>query len=124
MIVETGEDGEEVHFSSRARLYFYDGAWKERGTGTFKINIRILATESSETSEVDVEAQTSTSRRKARLLMRADATHRVILNSPVFKGMRFGSPDGTEPTGKVMHLQSLEEGKPVPLQLKVCYVGR
>lgn len=124
MVVETGEDGEEVHFQSRARLYFYDGAWKERGTGNFKINIRIVANESSENTEVDVEEQTSASRRKARLLMRADATHRVILNSPVFKGMRFGAPDGTEPTGKVMHLQSLEEGKPIPLQLKVCCVDR
>lgn len=51
--------------------------------------------------------------------MRADGTHRVILNSPVFKGMQFGASDGTEPTGKIMHLQSLEEAKAVPLQIKV-----
>lgn len=119
-IVETGEDGEDVHFSSRARLYFFDGAWKERGTGTFKINIRM--TDSDTTSQADVEAQSSTGRRKARLLMRADATHRVLLNSPIFKGMRFGGPSGEEPIGKVMHLQSLEEGKPVPLQLKVFFL--
>lgn len=76
----------------------------------------------TEESSVDVEAQAeSAGRRKARLLMRADATHRVILNTPVFKGMRFGAPDGTEPTGKIMHLQSLEESKPVPLQIKVSF---
>lgn len=51
--------------------------------------------------------------------MRADATHRVILNTPVFRGMRFGAADGSVPTGKSLHLQSLEDGKPVPLQIKV-----
>lgn len=126
--VDTGEEGEEVHFSARARLYFFskDGGWKERGTGTFKINVRIddgSVTEETHT-QVDVEAQSESTtgiRRKARILMRADATHRVILNSPVFRGMRFGAPDGTEPTGKIMHLQSLEEKRPVPLQVKVCF---
>ena len=83
-----------------------------------KINIRLAGEESSD-ADADPEAQASTGKRKARLLMRADATHRVILNSPVFKGMKFGAADGSEPTGKVMHLQSLEEGKPVPLQIKV-----
>lgn len=112
-----------MHFSARARLYFFskEGGWKERGTGTFKINVRIDDDSITEDTRVDVEAQAeyTTGRRKARLLMRADATHRVILNTPVFKGMRFGAPDGTEPTGKIMHLQSLEESKPVPLQIKV-----
>ncbi|KAK5075481.1 hypothetical protein LTR64_001688 [Lithohypha guttulata] len=114
--IETGEDDEETHFSSRARLYFFDRAWKERGTGLFKLNVR---TDTSNAAEVDPEAQTSKGKRKARLLMRADGTHRVILNSPIFKGMQFGGPDGSEPSGKVMHLQSLEEGKPVPLQVKI-----
>lgn len=125
LTVDTGEEGEETHFSARARLYFFskDGGWKERGTGTFKINIRMDDDSINEESSVDVEAQaeSATGRRKARLLMRADATHRVILNTPVFRGMRFGAPDGTEPTGKIMHLQSLEESKPVPLQIKVSH---
>lgn len=80
-----------------------------------------MRTVSDEAAEGDVEAQQSSpNKRKARLLMRADATHRVILNSPIFKGMRFGDADSSEPTGKVMHLQSLEDGKPLPLQIKVC----
>jgi Ran-binding protein 3 len=76
-------------------------------------------------NESDPESQSSN--RKARLLMRADGTHRVILNSPVFRGMQFGASDGSPPTGKIMHLQSLEEAKPVPLQIKVgpvhCVAG-
>ena len=54
--------------------------------------------------------------------MRADATHRVLLNVPIFKGMRFGAPDGTTPVGKVMHFQGLEDGKAVPLQVKVSNI--
>jgi Ran-binding protein 3 len=121
-LVDTGEEGEEVHFSSRARLYFFDGAWKERGTGVFKLNIRTAEDENTESTEADPEAQVPSGKRKARLLMRADATHKVLLNSPVFKGMKFGAADGTEPTGKLMHLQALENGKPLPLQIKVSTV--
>ena len=122
-LVDTGEEGEEVYFSTRAKLYFFAGkdGWKDRGTGVIKVNVRTI---SDEVAEGDVEAQQSSSgKRKARLLMRADATHRVILNTPIFKGMRFGDADSSEPTGKVMHLQSLEDGKPLPLQIKVCTLG-
>eukprot|EP00057_Strongylocentrotus_purpuratus_P015333 XP_011669807.1 PREDICTED: E3 SUMO-protein ligase RanBP2 isoform X4 [Strongylocentrotus purpuratus] len=38
--VKTGEEGEEVKFSHRAKLYRYDGeakAWKERGVGDIKV---------------------------------------------------------------------------------------
>lgn len=117
--VDTGEEGEEVHFSARARLYFFDQSWKERGTGVIKVNIRASDDEDTESREPDPEAQAPGGRRKARLLMRADATHKVLLNTPVFKGMKFGASDGSEPTGKLMHLQSLENGKPLLLQIKV-----
>lgn len=127
IVVDTGEEDEEVHFSARAKLYVFAGkdGWKDRGTGVFKINVRITSNETTEgNNDDDVESQTKSTtksgKRRARLLMRADATHRVILNSPIFKGMRFGNTDGSEPTGKLMHLQSLEEGKPLPLQIRVC----
>lgn len=71
-------------------------------------------------SEPDPESQTTKTRRKARLLMRADATHRVILNSPIFRGMQFGAYGNTAPTGKTMTLQCQEDGKVVLLQIKVC----
>ena len=84
-----------------------------------KVNIRTSGDEDTELRGPDPEAQRMGGRRKARLLMRADATHKVLLNSPVFKGMKFGAPDGSEPTGKVMHVQSLENGKPLLFQIKV-----
>ncbi|EEB08671.2 ran GTPase binding protein Hba1 [Schizosaccharomyces japonicus yFS275] len=70
----TGEEHEETLFSVRARLYVLDPeskAWKERGRGLLKVNI-------------PGKESTSTA---GRLIMRADAVHRVILNAPLFYGM-------------------------------------
>jgi hypothetical protein len=41
-----------------------------------------------------------------------------VLNTPVFKEMIVGTPDGKEPTGKTMHLTGLEAGKPTGYQMK------
>lgn len=54
------------------------------------------------------------------MIMRAEGVYRVILNTPVFKDMNFGGPGGVEPTGKSINLGGLEDGKVVPLLLKVC----
>ncbi|KIX02337.1 uncharacterized protein Z518_08278 [Rhinocladiella mackenziei CBS 650.93] len=105
--VETGEEDEETVFSCRAKLYHFEKEWKERGVGVFKINIRY---ESRMFSPME---------RKARLIMRTDGVHRVVLNTPVFKDMNVGTHDGKEPTGKTMHLTGLEDGKPTGFQIKV-----
>ena len=57
--------------------------------------------------------------RKARLIMRARGTHRLVLNTPVFKEMIAGTHDGKEPTGKTMHITGLDEGRPTGYQMKV-----
>ena len=51
--------------------------------------------------------------------MRARGTHRLVLNTPVFKEMKVGTADGDEPTGKTMYLDALEAGKPTGYQIKV-----
>lgn len=96
----------------------------------FKINIRYerksmggtIGDEQDE-GEKDVEAgeqdDFSTVERKARLIMRTDGVHRLVLNTPVFKDMNVGTHDGQEPTGRTMHLTGLEEGKPTGYQIKV-----
>lgn len=73
--VETGEENEQELFRSRAKLYSLENAeagprWKERGVGMLKLNLH-------------------TEKKNARLLMRTEATLRVILNSPVYAGMTF-----------------------------------
>jgi len=38
--METGEEGEMTIHSQRAKLFAMEGtAWKERGTGTLKLNV-------------------------------------------------------------------------------------
>ncbi|KAJ9606937.1 hypothetical protein H2200_008948 [Cladophialophora chaetospira] len=136
--LNTGEEDEETIFSCTAKLYHFEKEWKESGVGDFKINIRYepkstptssqedntTATEKkTDADEQDLEAAQSdgSSRfeRRARLIMRARGTHRLVLNTPVFKEMNVGTHDGKEPTGKTMHLTSLEGGKPTGYQMKV-----
>jgi hypothetical protein len=106
--VETGEEAEETVFSCRAKLYHFEGKeWKERGVGTFKIN-----TAWAPSSEESLE-------RKSRLIMRTDGVHRVVLNTPIFKGMKVGTPEGNEPTGKTLNITGMEAGKPTLFVLKV-----
>jgi Ran-binding protein 3 len=108
--VETGEEEEETMFSCRAKLFHFEKEWKERGVGTIKLNVHYAINEDPEEAP----------EQKARLIMRTDGVHRVVLNTPVFKGMRFGTPDGKEPTGKTLNLTGMENGKPALFLLKVC----
>jgi Ran-binding protein 3 len=57
--------------------------------------------------------------RRARVLMRTDGVHRVILNTPVFKEMNVGTKDGEEPSGRTMMLTGMEEGRPKGFQIRV-----
>ncbi|KAL1800550.1 hypothetical protein ACET3X_000892 [Alternaria dauci] len=74
---ETGEEGEETIWTGRAKLYNMGGegsnrGWKERGVGTFKLNITVDEP------------------KKARFVLRAEGTHRLLLNAAVTKNMVFG----------------------------------
>ncbi|KAK5384218.1 hypothetical protein LTR20_008641 [Exophiala xenobiotica] len=128
--IATGEEEEETIFTCRAKLYHFEKEWKERGAGVFKINIRYESktidgtpekekTEAEEDVEAGDQAEFSAVERKARLLMRTDGVHRLVLNTPVFKDMNVGTHDGQEPSGRTMHLTGLEEGKPTGFQIKV-----
>ncbi|USP73492.1 uncharacterized protein yc1106_00766 [Curvularia clavata] len=74
---ETGEEGEETIWTGRAKLYLMAGeaanrAWKERGVGTFKFNMTVDEP------------------KKARFVLRAEGTHRLLLNAAVTRNMVFG----------------------------------
>ncbi|KAL5359844.1 hypothetical protein BJX96DRAFT_149240 [Aspergillus floccosus] len=103
--IETGEEEEKTYFSCKAKLFqFSDKEWKERGIGTFKVNVRIVDGEEN--------------KKAARMIMRADGVLRVMLNTPLFKGMTVGDASGNEPKSKQIHLASLENGRSVPCLLR------
>ncbi|OJJ46710.1 hypothetical protein ASPZODRAFT_65980, partial [Penicilliopsis zonata CBS 506.65] len=106
--VQTGEEEERTRFSCKAKLFSFSGKeWKERGLGTFKVNVKEL-------HEAEGGSKTA-----ARMIMRADGVLRVMLNTPIFKGMLVGDPKGDEPKSRQIHLASLEDGRSVPLLLRV-----
>jgi Ran-binding protein 3 len=106
---ETGEEAEDTVFSCRAKLFHFEKEWKERGVGTVKLNIHYTLKEDPEEAP----------EQKARLIMRTDGVHRVVLNTPIFKGMKFGTPDGQEPAGKTLNLTGMENGKLALFLLRV-----
>ncbi|KAJ2900007.1 hypothetical protein IWW38_000715 [Coemansia aciculifera] len=69
--VRTFEEDETCLLSTKAKLFeLQNAAWKERGGGQFKINCK--------TEQPD----------KCRMLMRTDLTFRLILNVPLFHGLK------------------------------------
>lgn len=81
--------------------------WHERGIGTFKVNVKV--TDGKE------------DKKAVRMIMRADGVGRVMLNTPLFKGMTVGDASGKEPKSKQIHLASLESGRSVPILLRVGF---
>ncbi|KAI2998060.1 hypothetical protein CBS147346_8405 [Aspergillus niger] len=103
--IETGEENEKTYFSCKAKLFhFTNKEWRERGIGTFKVNVRV-------TDGVE-------DKKAARMIMRADGVLRVMLNTPIFKGMTVGDGQGKEPKSKQINLASLENGRSVPILLR------
>jgi Ran-binding protein 3 len=109
--VETGEENETTVYTCRAKVYAFVSEngikeWKERGVGNLKVNIPTL--------DEDEDQET---RRRPRILMRADGSHRLILNMPITKT----TVSGPKPTGGTMMLLGVLPGETQPsaLQLKV-----
>lgn len=113
--LETGEENEKTEYSCRAKLYNFsavaDGKkeWRERGLGVLRLNVK-----QGNDGEED-------SKPKARFLMRAEGSHRVVLNTPIKKEIKFGAPNGGPPTGNYIYFMGTidnSEGLEL-LQLKV-----
>lgn len=102
--LETGEEDEETEYSCRAKLYNYalreDGKkeWRERGLGILRLNV-------SKPAPDDPEGKL-----KARFLMRADGSHRVVLNTPVKKEISFGAAGGGAPQSGLMLFMGTIDG--------------
>ncbi|KAK7509585.1 uncharacterized protein IWZ02DRAFT_465419 [Phyllosticta citriasiana] len=110
--VKTGEEDEETVFSCRAKLFNFvtvtddKKEWKERGIGNLKLNVL-------KQSRADQEAKVP---KKARFVMRADGSHRVVLNSPIQKELKFGGiPNGSKPTNGYVFFMGTMEGNGIEL---------
>lgn len=112
--LETGEEDESTEFSARAKLYTFAAndegkkEWKERGFGVVRLNVRRLQPDEDQ-------------KPKARLLMRAEGSHRVVLNTPVTKEIKYGTPSGEKPSGGYLFFMGAIDGNTglEVLQLKV-----
>jgi len=95
----TGEEDEETLYQVRSKLYTLDpsNSWKERGTGQLRINVR-----RSDGSG-------------ARLVMRKEAVHSLILNVSLFKGMSFAIAQDP----RYIRFSALEDGKTTHYNLRV-----
>lgn len=96
-------------WTGRAKLYTMEGegkerAWKERGVGNIKLNV------------------TKEEPKKARFVLRADGTHRLILNAAITKTMVFGQDsEGSKPKdGRLLFNSPNAEGTLEMHLLKVC----
>ena len=111
----TGEEDEHSIFTGRAKLYAYQpakGAWAERGVGPIKLNQKLASAAPTDGSSAGPDTE-------ARLVMRAAATHKVILNAQIFKAMKIGDKDGHAPTGKQLAFSATIDGALVPCLVKV-----
>lgn len=118
--MKSGEEGETTEYTCRAKLYSFVPSdpnddkskkeWKERGVGTLRLKLE------------DVGPEDGAGHLKVRLVMRADGSHRVILNTPVKREIKFGSVSGDEPAGGYMYFMGSIDDRPrlELLQLKVC----
>ncbi|SPO05805.1 uncharacterized protein DNG_08492 [Cephalotrichum gorgonifer] len=101
--VDTGESGEATIVQVRAKMYFVDNdnkdaGWKERGAGLLKINVPASCVDFDDSgnpvpgtfdaSGLD-DDDSSSAFRGARLLMRQDQTHRLLLNTVLLPAMTF-----------------------------------
>lgn len=120
--------------SVRAKMFSLDkeAGWKERGAGMLKINVPRACVEFDEGGapiigsfdasgfEVDDEAaDDSKGHMVARLIMRQDQTHRVILNTPIVPAMQFQEKASLKSVVILFTAFEGEQAKPVSVSMKV-----
>ncbi|GAA5882940.1 hypothetical protein JCM3774_001839 [Rhodotorula dairenensis] len=94
----TGEEEEETLHQVKCKLYaMSEGQWAERGTGPLRLN----------------QTAANGDKHGARLVMRADATHRLLLNAPLFH--EFSIAVSNE---KYVRFTVIEGGNPISYMLR------
>jgi Ran-binding protein 3 len=96
-----------------------DNQWKERGTGSLKLNVRILDGGGARLGEPSVPASFLFTHAGV-TVMRKEAVYTVILNITLFRGMRcFLSSDP-----RYIRFSAIEDGRTTHYNLRVglCFI--
>ncbi|PHH61740.1 hypothetical protein CDD82_2116 [Ophiocordyceps australis] len=136
--IDDGETGEVTILSIRSKMFSLDKdtGWKERGAGMLKINVPRSCVKVDEagvpipgsfnTFEADADGKhndtdngASKGRRMARLIMRQDQTHRVILNTAIVPAMQFQEKTSLKSTGILFTAFEGSDAKPVSVTIKM-----
>ena len=102
-------------------------AWKERGAGIVKVNVHQSCVEMDEYDGKPIPGSFDASQGDegtegkpviaARLIMRQDNTHKLILNTAIIRALKFVEKAGN--VGKQYMFTAFDGGKPVNMLLRV-----
>ncbi|KAK7415622.1 hypothetical protein QQX98_005766 [Neonectria punicea] len=135
--VNDGETGEITIVSVRAKMFYHDkeAGWKERGAGMLKINVPQACVEFDDAGavipgsfdasslETDENADGSQGHRVARLLLRQDQTHRVILNTAILPAMKFQEKASLKSVGILFTAFEGQPAMPVSITMRMTAVN-
>ena len=128
--VHDGEEDEVTLSQFRAKLFAVskDQGWKERGVGNLKVNVHKTCVEFDEDTgsvipgsfdvSIREEAKEASPVIAARLIMRQENTHRVILNTPIIRALKFEEKLSNTPQKQYM-FTGFDGSTPVNMLLKV-----
>ncbi len=128
--VHDGEEDEVTLSQFRVKLFVMETGWKERGVGNLKVNVHKTCIKEKHDGSPDPgsfrapkknEGDESNSVIAARLIMRQENTHKVILNTPVIKALDFVEKPSNTGTGKQYMFTAFDGGSPKNMLLKVCH---
>ncbi|KAG5983847.1 hypothetical protein E4U55_006997 [Claviceps digitariae] len=133
--VDDGEAGEITVVSVRAKMFSLDkeSGWKERGAGMLKINVPYACVEfddsgavipgSFDASGLDADEKSAddgvSNPKVARLILRQDQTHRVILNTAILPAMEFQEKSSLKSVGILFTIFEGNGGKPVSITMRM-----
>ena len=122
----------------RAKLFALESkeaGWKERGVGTLKINVPESCASfdevgqaipgSFDASGLDAEHADTNAPRVARLIMRQENTHRVILNTIIVRAMEFKDKQPSSNSAQILFtaFEGDKEPRPINMLLKASHVN-
>ncbi|KAI0447370.1 hypothetical protein F4803DRAFT_546266 [Xylaria telfairii] len=119
-------DDEASILQARGKLYSLDkttNAWKERGAGILKLMVPKECAVSGDNPNIalpgsfDATALKDSETKIIRLVMRQDATHRVILNTTLLPNMEFREKSGLKATSVLF--TAIEDDGPVSITLRM-----